>query len=73
MSEVAAPFIVTLRIPNRGRLMVDDRRAMYIKVCSLRKTALTQTSITFHVPQCRQLPPPPPSLFCCVYLIGYFS
>ncbi|CAI8015195.1 hypothetical protein GBAR_LOCUS9445 [Geodia barretti] len=31
MSEVAAPFIVTLRIPNRGRLMVDDRRAVSIK------------------------------------------
>jgi hypothetical protein len=31
MSEVAGPFIVTLRIPNRGRLMVDDRRAVSIK------------------------------------------
>ena len=34
MSEVAGPFIVTLRIPNRGRLMVDDRRIVSIKVCS---------------------------------------
>ncbi|CAI8019803.1 hypothetical protein GBAR_LOCUS11864 [Geodia barretti] len=32
VSEVAASFIVTLRIPNRGRLMVDDHRAVSIKV-----------------------------------------
>ena len=32
VSEVAAPFVVTLRIPNRGRLMVDDSRIISIKV-----------------------------------------
>lgn len=30
-SEIAAPFVVTLRVPNRGRMMVDDRRSVSLK------------------------------------------
>ena len=38
VSEVVAPFVVTLRIPNRGRLMVDDGRRVSINVSSLTST-----------------------------------
>ena len=38
MSEVVAPFVVTLRIPNRGRLIVDDGRRVSINVSSLTST-----------------------------------
>ena len=46
MSEVVAPFVVTLRIPNRGRLMVDDGRRVSINVSSL---ILTQTIIMYMI------------------------
>ena len=33
-SEIVAPFIITLRLPNRGRLMVSNQRSISIKVSS---------------------------------------
>ena len=33
-SEIVAPFVITLRLPNRGRLMVNDQRIVSIKVSS---------------------------------------
>jgi hypothetical protein len=30
-AEIAAPWVVSLKIPNRGRVMVDDRRLISIK------------------------------------------
>ena len=44
MSEVVAPFVVTLRIPKRGHLMVDDDRRVSINVSS---SILKQTICTF--------------------------
>ena len=32
VAEIAAPWVVCLKIPNRGRVMVDDRRMISIKV-----------------------------------------
>ena len=31
-ADIAAPWVVSLKIPNRGRVMVDDRRLISIKV-----------------------------------------
>ena len=31
-AEIAAPWVVSLKIPNRGRVMIDDRRVISIKV-----------------------------------------
>ena len=42
VSEVVAPFVVTLRIPNRGRLMVDDGRRVSINVSSLTSTVVLE-------------------------------
>ena len=31
-AEIAAPWVVSLKIPNRGRVMVDDQRRICVKV-----------------------------------------
>ena len=34
-AEIAAQWVVSLKIPNRGRVMVDDQRRIFIKVGSV--------------------------------------
>ena len=34
-AEIAAPWVVSLKIPNRGRVMVDDRQKVSVQVNTL--------------------------------------